>query len=522
MRYEVDFKAHQFLKKNCVSLNDLFSKGEIQKTNMRILYFLLLVGFIACASGSANDNQTENKQEATQTSQEKLASTEPIMGGPANFSVTVGGYNESGLARLVAFYFDQNFVIDTISFTDGKIRFIKESGYPQGLYYVLLPNEKFIQVILGQDQQFDLKCNLSNIARTMEVEGSIENQVFYQTTKLEEEINPRLNSLTQRLKSLQDSSPEHATALKEKKELEKKRQDYFDKLKTDHPDLLFTKFKIGGQNPQVREGLPQEEQMYYYLREFWDNVDFSDRRLLRTPMIGNKAKRYFKEITLQQPDSIFVAAKLVIDNLLDKPEYYKNFVNYVILEFEPTKCPLMDAESVFTNMVQRYHTHERAFWSTSSNTEAILRKASEMSNSLVGQKGPNIVSTDQHGKQQELLTKTADYLIVYMYNPDCDNCQVETPKLYTYWQKNRNLVDVYAIGVDTDEKQWKEYINKLNLQWTNVYDPTNKSIYAKYYVDLTPEIYVLNKDRIIIGKNLKTDQIQSIIDRDKEKRKARK
>lgn len=66
--------------------------------------------------------------------------------------------------------------------------------------------------------------------------------------------------------------------------------------------------------------------------------------------------------------------------------------------------------------------------------------------------------------------------------------------------------------------KWKAYIKKNGLSWTNVHDPTNRSIYGKYYVDVTPEIYVLNKERKIIGKNLKSDQIQIIIDRDKAKK----
>jgi hypothetical protein len=54
--------------------------------------------------------------------------------------------------------------------------------------------------------------------------------------------------------------------------------------------------------------------------------------------------------------------------------------------------------------------------------------------------------------------------------------------------------------------------------FTNVNDPTNKAIYATYFVDNTPELYVLNPDRKIIGKNLKVFQIDTVIERDKEER----
>jgi thiol-disulfide isomerase/thioredoxin len=353
----------------------------------------------------------------------------------------------------------------------------------------------------------------------MKIDGSVENQVFYETIRIEENLNPKLNAVAQKMQGVDKNSAEYESLKKERQQLDAERKKYLENLAKNHPDLLFTKFKIGGQNPNIKDALPQDQQVYQYRKEFWDNVDFSDRRLLRTPMIGNKMKRYLKEITAQNPDSIFSSAKLIADRVINQPEFYKVIVNWIVLEYEPTKSTLMDPESVFVNMVNNYFTYERAFWSDSVQTAAILKRAYEMGQSLVGQKAQNIISLDPNKQKQELYAKTADYLIVYIYNPECEHCQVETPKLHKFYLQNKHEVDVFAVAVDTDDTKWKNYINKLKLSWTNVYDPTNKSIYAKYWVDITPEIYVLNKERIIIGKNLKSDQVQIIIDRDKEKRK---
>jgi len=236
-------------------------------------------------------------------------------------------------------------------------------------------------------------------------------------------------------------------------------------------------------------------------------------------MFGIKLKRFLKELTVQHQDSILASAHQLMAKIMDKPEYYKVVANYVVLTYEPGKCPIMDAEKLFVEMVRTYFTQKRAFWSDSLQTDAIQRRATEMSLSLLGLKGPNVISTDPMGKKQELMAKTADYLIVYLFHPDCEHCMVETPKLHKYYLENKaNGLDVYAIAIDTDDDKWKAYIKKNGLSWTNVHDPTNRSIYGKYYVDVTPEIYVLNKERKIIGKNLKTDQIQIIIDRDKAKK----
>ena len=191
------------------------------------------------------------------------------------------------------------------------------------------------------------------------------------------------------------------------------------------------------------------------------------------------------------------------------------FVNWVMTTYEPGKSTLMDAESVFSQMALSYFTYDKAFWSDTTEVNFIRKRATEMSASLVGKTGPNVISTDQFGKQQELLARKTDYIVVYLFNPDCENCQKETPLLHEFYLKNKSVADVYAIAIDTDEKEWKDYIKKNNLSWTNVYDPTNKSIYGKYFVDHTPEMYLLNKQRKIIGKNLKTFQIQTLIDKDK-------
>lgn len=69
--------------------------------------------------------------------------------------------------------------------------------------------------------------------------------------------------------------------------------------------------------------------------------------------------------------------------------------------------------------------------------------------------------------------------------------------------------------MNTTDAEWRKFVKTYHMeQWTNVFDATNVSVYSKYFVDNTPEIYVLNKERKIIGKNLKPEQINQILDMD--------
>lgn len=492
---------------------------------IQILFFVILLG---CNNTSSADKKTE--ENATTVQQDKTVKSnsesepgftteilDPVTGGPAEIELNINGAKDAG-SFLIGFFAESHFRADSADIKNGKVTFKSDKGYSQGLYFISLPTNEFVQIILGEDQKFSMTTSVSDLIGSMQVKGSKENEIFYKNLKFEESYNPKFQELNAKIRSISDkSSAEYKAAEQEKKAHEAGRQKHLDEIFKGNEDLFFVQFKKAGQNPVLRENVSDEEIVYFYRKEFWDNVDFTDRRLIRTPVINNKLKRYLKELTPQNPDSIFKYSKLLIDKTFNSPEYYKFFTNWIAIQFEPTKCQLMDPEAVFVNMVQNYFTRERAFWADSMEVYALQQRAHEMGQSLVGLKGPDVISTDQHGNTKSIYEKTADYVIVYLYNPTCEHCMKETPLLVDWYNKWKNKGgDVFAIAIDTNDKEWKDYIAKNNMTFTNVHDPSNRSIYAKYYVDITPEVYILNKDREIIGKNLKVHQIETIINRDKE------
>ncbi|MEE9373081.1 MAG: thioredoxin-like domain-containing protein [Saprospiraceae bacterium] len=481
---------------------------------MKILKFGVKYSFVLCIFLNILSCNTDDNTAAKGDS--KSAN------GPASISIKVEGIN-SGTALLIASFADQNFKIDTATILEqGHFNFQEDSGYPQGAYYVMLPNNKYFQIILSDKQKFSLKTQLADPTATMEVTGNIDNELLYENLKYEREIQPQISNLAQQLKGLTPSSPQYTPLKKKEKELVAKRKNHLAKLFARSPNSLFESFKSAGQNPDLKEYYNSDgtfdfdAQVIQYRKEFWDNVDFTDERLIRTPVIYNKLKRYIKELTVQQPDSIKIATKHLMDQVPLNSEFYKFFANWIALQYEPTKTTLMDSEAIYVDMVQNYITYEKAYWADSAQVFGLQQRAYEMAASLIGLKGPNVTANDPHGNSQSIDDITSPYVIVYLYNPTCDHCIEQTPKLVKFYNQWKSKgVEVFAIAIDTDDESWKKFINKNSMNWINVYDPSNKSIYAKYYVDKTPEIYVLNQERIIIGKNLKVEQIETILNKDK-------
>ena len=440
-------------------------------------------------------------------------------------SIEVAGM-EPGWSYLIGTFADQQYRVDsTLVDNEGRMIFQREEPYPAGLYYIWLPDKLALQVLVDEDQNFSLKTQKGDLVAAMKVEGSVDNELLYRNLKYEAQYSASATSLSARMKELAPDSPPYQEAKAELDQLIAARKAHLEEIFTQYPDSFYTQYKKAGQNPDVREvfktdgTLDSAFQLYLYRIDFWKDVDFSDERLLHTPVIANKLQRYIKTLAVQHPDSINAAAKFLVDQVLDYPEYYKFFVNWIALQYQPTKSNLMDSEAVFVFMVENYFTQERAFWSDSLQTWAIRKRASEMAASLVGRQAPDVRSQGPDGQYYSIYEIKAPYVIVFMYNPTCDHCIEETPKLARFYQEWKDKgVEVFAIALDTEDTEWKDFIARNGMSWINVFDPTNRSIYGKYWVDITPEIYVLNPERKIIGKNLKVYQIEEIIRRDQKGR----
>lgn len=444
---------------------------------------------------------------------------------PPEITISVEGA-AAGDVLLVANIADQQLIQDTAQLAEvgGTAVFSRERPYPQGLYLAYYSDKTAIQFLIDEDQHFSLVTKKSDLYKSMTVEGSLANELFYDNRRFEIDLQPKLEAASARIKSLTEGSPEYAAAEEAQEKLIESRKQHLAEVFSNYPDNLYVRFKKAGQNPDVRtdlvlpDGSPDNTaQIQAYRKDFWNDVDFKDTVLLRTPVISNKLKRYMEQLTPQNAEAIIESADYLMEKVLDSPQYLRYFANWITLKYEPGETTLMDGEAVYVNMIRKYFTPELAFWSDSMTIYGLQQRAGEMAQSLTGQAGPNITVNDINGVPRALYDETAPYVIVFMYNPTCDHCIEQTPKVLNF-VRNRPAgeVGLYAIAIDTDAAAWKKFVEKYNMQaYTNVFDPTNRSIYKTYYVDHTPELYLLNPERKIIGKNLKASQIATVIERDR-------
>lgn len=471
------------------------------------LFTLVLISLLGFACG---DSSTTSAAATGAT-----AGVAPEMGDleQPEIRVEVEGATLPG-ALLIGQFMEQQFRADS-SYVDGNaVVFKNNQPYNPGHYYAYFTDGTSVQMLVDEDQTFTLKTRKGDLTNSMVVSGSETNDLLYQALKFEQSQAPEFQRLGSELRQTQRGSDAYEALQKARRDLVSTRQAHLNQLFDANPNSLFTAFKRAGQNPQLKEirmpnGMMDEEaQVMAFRNEFWDGVNFSDDRLLRTPVIFNKLKRYITELTPQNANAIKESADKLLSKVLDKPEFYKFFANWITLQYEPGKSTVMDAEAIHVHMIQNYFTRERAFWSDSMVIYGLQDRADQMAHSLVGQKGPDITVPGIDGTPKRLYDLKKPYIVVFMYNPECDHCIEQTPKLLAAYQQLQSEIDVYAIALDTDANKWKGFVQSYGLgNFTNVFDPSNRSIFKTYYVDNTPELYLLGPDRTIVAKNLKAEQL---------------
>jgi len=262
-------------------------------------------------------------------------------------------------------------------------------------------------------------------------------------------------------------------------------------------------------------------QYNYYREHYFDNFDWSDDRIVRTPVFHNRLQMFMLKITPQIPDSIIKAADFVIQKSLKTKEVSKWCIYWITNHYETSQYMGMDA--VFVHMAQKYYADKAiTFWLDDALRFKLTDRANTLSYNLLGLKAQNITLPDTANKYQSMYNIKADYTVIIFWDATCGKCKEEMPKLLELYEElNKGIkpntpkkIDVYALSMTVDVDIWKKYLNEHKLPWSNVYDPNRESNYRKHFdVYSTPVVYLLGKEKRIIAKRLSIEQIKDFIEK---------
>lgn len=454
---------------------------------------------------------------------------------------------------LIKYYGKNLLYADTAEMKGGMVEFNGAKQKP-GIIGLLLPGQKFFEFIYN-NEEIQIETSGPDFITNMKVKKSAENTVFIDYIKYINNERIKANDLSAKRDKLdkEKDDKEYKKLTNEIDSISKKVIAFQHKTVDDNQGKLVAKIVKMSMDIKIPDAPKKEDGTqidpdfaYHYFRDhYFDNIDLKDDRLVNTSVFHNKLDYFFSDKMLpQNPDTIVKFAYRFCDQLDQKSEMFKYAVIHITSTFEKSKIMCMD--KVFVRMGEKYYCSKNAegkspaYWMAEDKLKDLCEKVNTEKNLVCGEKAINISlrdTTDVNWKN--FYSIKADYTILYFWESNCGHCKKATPKLQKLYEeklKARN-VEVFAVSkaIDDEFDKWKKFIVDNHLTFINVAMTTKLFAEAKkdagsliakglttleamnyqetYDVVTTPRVFILDKDKKIIGKGLSIAQLEDFMDK---------
>lgn len=427
---------------------------------------------------------------------------------------------------FTGYYGNKKYIIKDTLFRNDKGNYVIEGdeALDAGLYAVLIPPQNIpfdLMISDEKNQHFTVETDTMNVIKNLKIKGSEENKAFYEYMQF-------MGAQRQAIEALQaEGKDEKKKKKKEKladkiKQMKKATQQYQSDYVAKHQGWLSATMLKASTEPDVpaptKKMTEEEESQYrmnYYRKHYFDNLDFSDDRLLYSPVYFNKIDFYLKRLTYQIPDSLTKAVDFILDKAKANDKLYRYTVFEFVGRYGNSKVVGMDA--VFVHIVDHYVTGQTFEDVDEDKIAKIVKTAKEFKPLLIGKKSPNINMQTIEGEDIRLHSIDAEYTLLYFWDPKCGHCKKAAPLMVDFYEKYKDKgVEMYAVCTkDKDKKMCIESIEEKGFGiWTNVLAMTDRQLYYRLYyrIKTTPIIYILDKDKNILMKNIGAKQLPEVMD----------
>lgn len=471
----------------------------------------------------------------------------------AAFSQTIK-FKISGLpdttVNLVRYFGKGLYYADTADVKKGVVEF-DGSKQDAGILALFMPGEQLLEFIYN-DEDIYIESTAKNPMPNAKVKKSEENKIFLEYVSFIGKERAQIDVMRKELETTDKASNRHEILTTQIKDKNQGVIDYQKNIVKEHPEFLVAKMINMSMDVDIPEA-PKDEngvvldsnfRFNYFKSHYWDNVDLSDDRLVRSTIYHTKLQNYFEKTMVQHWDTIIKYAIEFCDQLPEGSDMLQYSVSWITSNYERSK--IMGMDKVFVRMGQRYYCGKdadrptKAHWMPENKLDELCKKVDIDEHLVMGVVPPNITLPDStNNKWHNFYDIDAEYTIIYFWDPECGHCKKITPKLqklYAEKLSDRN-VEIFAVGkaVGEDFEKWKKFIRKNNLEFINVamtdslYTAAKKdarSVILKHNTTLealnyqttfdvfmTPKVFILDKDKKIIGKGLNLSQLEEYLDR---------
>lgn len=470
--------------------------------------------------------------------------------GGYNIKITLKDYSASEIYLGYTFA-DKKYLKDTAKAVKKGV-FVFEGKEPLtgGVFFIYTPTKLFFEILVDDNQHFSIESDTVNFVKNAKIKDSELNTVFFDFVNRVAPKQGEISALSKKLSALDKTK--NADSVKWVREqitaLDKEVTAMQDEIIGKYPNIFFTKLLLGMREPNIPEAPTNPDgtkdslfPAIYYKQHYWDNFDFNDNKLAYSEIFHNKLKLYFNRIVIPHPDTLVAEAQRIFEKTKNAKDLTKYATAY--LYFFGDTSRMMGSENLAVYVGKNYYTKEKADWADSTTLAKIAEHVKSLEPLLIGKPAPNLRLADTTGKNFiNLAAIKAKYTILVFWDPTCGHCQKDLPKLASHYDewKQKYGVEIFGVYTQREVDEWKKFIREKNLTFLNgavwpdmaknpekyifemgVTDIQSLNIHKTYYISSTPQVYLLDENKTIIGRRLSVEALPKFLE-GLEKEKQRK
>lgn len=253
-------------------------------------------------------------------------------------------------------------------------------------------------------------------------------------------------------------------------------------------------------NAKVTGSVYQDEKIVY------------DKAMMKFEDMEEELRRYVEEeveeMTLELRDSLInvmndienQSYQAVVDYMIENPN---SLIGAYYLDFYKTSMTKEQAKSGYDKMTDEM---KNSYYGKELEKYFIKR------NMVLGEKYADITLNNTKGEPTSLSDNMGSVTLIEFWAEWCVPCRESNPELVKIYNKFQPKgFEVFGVSFDRGKKEWFQAIEEDQLPWTNVIDQSGQKgdVGLQYGINMLPWNVLLDKDGIIIGRNIEPQQLSA-------------